>query len=120
MSSSPDKDDCITFPGILHPERSVFMWYCVRITAPGRGKTTRNRLRWPQAVPVLSPTYTHVALLAEAGVPLETISRRLGHSDGHTTRDVYFHVTKRMEEHDRRLLDTVQILQTSWVLLTFC
>ena len=58
--------------------------------------------------------------VAEAGVPLETISRRLGHSDGHTTRDVYFHVTKRMEEHDRRLLDTVQILQTSWVLLTFC
>ena len=57
--------------------------------------------------------HTHVALLAEAGVPLETISRRLGHSDGHTTRDVYFHVTKRMEEHDRQLLDGVQILQTS-------
>jgi integrase len=54
-----------------------------------------------------------VALLAEAGVPLETISRRLGHSDGHTTRDVYFHVTKRMEEHDRQLLANVQILQTS-------
>ncbi|MGO5293002.1 hypothetical protein ACTQ1N_12700, partial [Porcincola sp. LCP21S3_C12] len=52
--------------------------------------------------------------------PLETISRHLGHSDGHTTRDVYFHITKRMEEHDRRLLDTVKLLQTNRDLLTFC
>ncbi len=64
--------------------------------------------------------HTHVTMLAESGVPLETISRHLGHSDGHTTRDVYFHVTKRMEEHDRRMLDTVKLLQTNRDLLTFC
>lgn len=38
--------------------------------------------------------HTHTSLLAEAGVALETIMQRLGHSDDQTTKDVYLHVTK--------------------------
>lgn len=54
--------------------------------------------------------HTHVALLAEQGASLETIARRLGHSDSRITRQVYFHVTERMKERDERLLDNISIL----------
>jgi integrase len=38
------------------------------------------------------------SLLAEAGVGLEEIMDRLGHSDDDTTRNVYLHVTKEMKK----------------------
>lgn len=54
--------------------------------------------------------HTHVALLAENGVQLETISRRLGHSNSRITRDVYFHVTKRLKEKEDKMLRNIRIL----------
>lgn len=39
--------------------------------------------------------HTHVSLLAEAGVPLEIIQERLGHSTSEITKKVYLHVTKK-------------------------
>lgn len=48
--------------------------------------------------------HTHASLLAEQGIPLETISRRLGHSDSRITREIYLHVTEKMKEKDRNLL----------------
>lgn len=54
--------------------------------------------------------HTHTAMLAEAGVPLETISRRLGHSDSKITREVYMHVTNGMREKDRERLLQVRII----------
>lgn len=47
--------------------------------------------------PALSPhslRHTHTSLLAEAGVSLEQIMHRLGHSNDVTTRTIYLHVTK--------------------------
>ena len=41
--------------------------------------------------------HTHASLLAEAGVSLQEIMDRLGHSDDTTTRKIYLHVTKRMK-----------------------
>ncbi|MGG6309849.1 tyrosine-type recombinase/integrase [Paenibacillus macerans] len=38
--------------------------------------------------------HTHCSLLAEAGVSLEAIMNRLGHSNANTTRNIYLHVTK--------------------------
>jgi integrase len=38
--------------------------------------------------------HTHTSLLAEAGVGLEQIMQRLGHSDDETTRNIYLHITK--------------------------
>ncbi len=40
------------------------------------------------------PRHTHTSLLAEAGVSLEQIMHRLGHSNDAITRNVYLHVTK--------------------------
>lgn len=42
--------------------------------------------------------HTHTSLLAEAGVGLEKIMDRLGHSDDDTTRNVYLHMTKGMKK----------------------
>lgn len=41
--------------------------------------------------------HTHVTLLAEAGVPINVISERLGHSKIDTTLDIYTHVTENMK-----------------------
>lgn len=53
--------------------------------------------------------HTHTAMLAEARVPLETISRRLGHADSKVTPEVYMHITNNMRDHDRDLLSKVRI-----------
>lgn len=53
--------------------------------------------------------HTHVALLAENGIALDIISRRLGHSDSSITRDVYFHVTERLRERDNNALKSLKL-----------
>lgn len=54
--------------------------------------------------------HTHVALLAEHGISLEIISRRLGHSGSQITRDVYFHVTEKLKDLDREALRKISLL----------
>lgn len=54
--------------------------------------------------------HTHVALMAEQGVPLDVISRRLGHSNSQITRDIYFHITKKMRERDNKEIESIKIL----------
>jgi integrase len=49
--------------------------------------------------------HTHTSLLAEAGVGLEEIMERLGHTDDDTTRRVYLHVTKDMKKEAVRKFD---------------
>ena len=43
--------------------------------------------------------HTHVSLLAEAGVSLEVIQERLGHSTDITTRKIYLHITEKQKEN---------------------
>ena len=54
--------------------------------------------------------HTHVSILAERGVPLDVISRRLGHAGSNITRDVYLHVTAKRKEQDAAYIDSVQFL----------
>lgn len=54
--------------------------------------------------------HTHVALLAEQGMSLEAIARRLGHSSSKITREVYFHVTEKLKERDESILNNISIL----------
>ena len=42
--------------------------------------------------------HTHTSLLAEAGVTLEQIMDRLGHTDDQITKNVYLHVTQEMKK----------------------
>ena len=54
--------------------------------------------------------HTHVAMLAEAGLSLEEIARRVGHADKQITEDIYFHVTKKMAEKDKERIMNVKII----------
>lgn len=60
--------------------------------------------------------HTHTSLLASRGVGLPTISRRLGHQDSRTTRDIYMHITREMKDKDNALLDAVSLLKPTQAL----
>lgn len=38
--------------------------------------------------------HTHITMLTEAGVDLDTVMNRVGHSDARTTKNIYTHITK--------------------------
>lgn len=59
---------------------------------------------------VHSLRHTHVSLLAENGVPLDVISRRLGHNSSKVTKEVYFHVTERLKEKENEQLKNISLL----------
>ncbi|MGM0158194.1 hypothetical protein IGI47_002523 [Enterococcus sp. AZ191] len=42
--------------------------------------------------------HTHCSLLFEAGLSIKEVQERLGHSDIHTTMNIYAHVTKKQKE----------------------
>ena len=54
--------------------------------------------------------HTHTALLAEAAIPIEQISRRLGHSNSKVTKEVYMHVNKSLLEKENTRLKGVVML----------
>lgn len=54
--------------------------------------------------------HTHVALLAEQGISLEAIARRIGHTGTETTKRVYYHVTAKQKEKDESMIAAVRIL----------
>lgn len=54
--------------------------------------------------------HTHVSLLAEAGIPLDAIGRRIGHGqNSNVTRDVYLHVTNEVKKRELAMLDNVKL-----------
>ena len=55
------------------------------------------------ALSIHSLRHTYTSLMEDAGVPIETISRQLGHADN-------MHVTDKVREADNRRLDAVNIL----------
>lgn len=54
--------------------------------------------------------HTCASIFASRGIPLETISRRLGHSNSVVTREVYLHATKDVVQNDEMLLAAVSFL----------
>jgi integrase len=67
-------------------------------------KKTVGRRLTPHAL-----RHTYVSLAAAAGIPLETISRHVGHAGKNVTK-IYLHVTEKMKERDNQTLDAVNIL----------
>ena len=53
--------------------------------------------------------HTHVSMLAENGIPLEVITRRIGHSDSKITKEIYLHITSKLRKHDADLIAKVAI-----------
>lgn len=54
--------------------------------------------------------HTHTSLLAENGIPLEEISRRLGHANSKITKEVYLHVTQKQKEAANERIKEVRLL----------
>lgn len=54
--------------------------------------------------------HTHASLLMEQGIDIESISRRLGHSDSKITKEIYLHVTERLKEKERERIKEIKIL----------
>lgn len=54
--------------------------------------------------------HTHVSLLAENGIPLDVISRRVGHEDSDITREIYLHITEKQKEKDNQMISQVRII----------
>lgn len=54
--------------------------------------------------------HTHTSLLAENGVPLDVIVRRLGHEDSKITKRIYLHVTKKMKERDNEAIRQIHVI----------
>jgi integrase len=54
--------------------------------------------------------HTMTSLFAEQGVPLEVISRRLGHESSDLTKTIYLHITKIHKEKDNQKISGVTLL----------
>ena len=68
---------------------------------PMHTRLVRDRMKRLLKIAELNPNltphslrHTHTSLLAEAGVSLEQIMQRLGHTNDLTTKQIYLHVTK--------------------------
>ena len=68
-------------------------------------KTVPGKLITPHTL-----RHTMTSLFAEAGVPLEAISRRLGHESSALTKDIYLHVTKETKVKDNAEISSVHLL----------
>ncbi|MDE7050546.1 MAG: site-specific integrase [Lactobacillus sp.] len=49
--------------------------------------------------------HTHVSKLAEQGVPLEMIKKRVGHSDSKITEEIYYHITGKARTNFEHQID---------------
>lgn len=54
--------------------------------------------------------HTHASLLMENGIRIESISRRLGHSDSQVTKQIYLHVTNALEERENEQIKDIKML----------
>lgn len=54
--------------------------------------------------------HTMTSLFAEAGVPLEVISRRLGHESSEMTKTIYLHITKKRKAQDNAKVKGITLL----------
>lgn len=54
--------------------------------------------------------HTHASLLMEQGIGIDTISRRLGHSDSKVTKEIYLHVTERLREKENEQIKGLKII----------
>lgn len=52
--------------------------------------------------------HTHVSKLAELGIPLYIIQRRVGHSDSDITKQVYLHITKEANQEADSKIDNLK------------
>lgn len=68
-------------------------------------RTAKKRLKIDKPISSHIFRHTHISKLAELGVPLYVIQKRVGHADSKITRDIYLHVTQKVIEKEAPKLD---------------
>lgn len=53
--------------------------------------------------------HTHTSMLAAQGIPIEVISRRLGHANSKITREVYMHVLTELKEKENNMIKDIRL-----------
>ena len=87
---------------LFQDEDGPYSYDAYRIAFRRATKAVAGKILTPHSL-----RHTHTSLLAEQGIPLEVISRRLGHSDSRITKEVYLHVTDGQKAKDRDMLRDV-------------
>lgn len=54
--------------------------------------------------------HTHASLFMEQGISVDAISRRLGHADSQITKEIYLHVTKKLQEKENEQIKGLKII----------
>lgn len=54
--------------------------------------------------------HTHASMLLANGIPIDTISRRLGHDTTEITQRVYLHIIEKLKKRDADRLDEIRLL----------
>lgn len=54
--------------------------------------------------------HTSVSLFAEQGLPIDVISRRMGHNNSRVTKDIYEHVTRTLKKKDAEMVSKVTLI----------
>lgn len=54
--------------------------------------------------------HTHASLMMENGMDEQSIARRLGHTNSRITKEIYLHVTKKMQERENQKIKSIRIL----------
>lgn len=70
-------------------------------------RTAKNNLKIDKPLSSHIFRHTHISKLAELGVPLYVIQKRVGHSNGNITRQIYLHVTQNVINEEAAKLDNL-------------
>lgn len=54
--------------------------------------------------------HTHASLLLAEGIDIDSISRRLGHTDSKVTKEIYIHMTEKLKKSEEEKLAKINIL----------
>ena len=84
------------FPG----QDGELQYNSYRIYLRKASQKTLGRIVTPHAL-----RHTCASLFLASGVPVDTISRRLGHSNSRVTKDIYIHLTEKLRAADEKALE---------------
>lgn len=54
--------------------------------------------------------HTHASLMLAEGIDIDSISKRLGHTDSHITKEIYIHMTAKLKELEEKRIASVKLL----------
>lgn len=63
--------------------------------------------------------HTHASFLLASGIPIDVISRRLGHENTEVTQRVYLHIIEKLKKRDADMLRSVKLFDNSPKVMDF-